>query len=629
MAFEFIDISREAIDNLTSEERGALIKLSKNKDIVVSKADKGNAVVIQNRHDYMKKVSDILNTGGKFTKLLQDPTIEREKRVQNNLRYLWRSRHLDEKVLERIQPCGSRPGVLYGLPKVHKQGAPIRPIISAVQTYNYKLAKYLDEILKPIVDNEMMLTDTYDFVNKASNLNVTTDKRMVSFDVESLFTNIPTKETIEIILNLTHGPAKVRNEKGNLIKSKVTFHGLTRTDLERMLVVCTQESHFQFNGEFYDQIDGVAMGSPLGPLFANVFMSDFERRHKNKLHELGVNQWWRYVDDVFATLSDNSDAKAILDFLNEQHHNIRFTIEHEDKGRLPFLDTCVYRAFDSYRTTVYRKKTFTGVYLKWTSLTTKKYKIGLIYCLLNRAWKICSDPDEREREIDKLRVILAKNEYPEQVVENEIQKFIKNRQPAQATGTNDQQADEQPQPQEPQAPPAPTRYMVLPYVSNRVEGFTKRLKAHVNKFYPQVDFNIAFRTPNEIGKFFPFKDKVTQVERRALVVYRIKCEHEDCDASYIGKTSRILCHRLKEHQTQANSACRQHEQENPGHRMAYEQVEVLDSAESNFKLEMKELLHIIQRKPSLNRQLNAQSKYNIRTLIIAAHPQPVNEDDTN
>ena len=93
--------------------------------------------------------------------------------------------------------------MLYGLPKVHKQGAPIRPIISAVQTYNYKLAKYLDEILKPIVDNEMMLTDTYDFVNKASNLNVTTDKRMVSFDVESLFTNIPTKETIEIILNLT------------------------------------------------------------------------------------------------------------------------------------------------------------------------------------------------------------------------------------------------------------------------------------------------------------------------------------------------------------------------------------------------------------------------------------------
>ena len=58
----------------------------------------------------------------------------------------------------------------------------------------------------------------------------------------------------------------------------------------------------------------------------------------------------------------------------------------------------------------------------------KKYKIGLIYCLLNRAWKICTDEEEREREINKIRAILAKNEYPEQVVEDEIKKFIGNRQ---------------------------------------------------------------------------------------------------------------------------------------------------------------------------------------------------------
>ncbi len=62
--------------------------------------------------------------------------------------------------------------------------------------------------------------------------------------------------------------------------------------------------------------------------------------------------------------------------------------------------------------------------------------------------------------------------------------------------------------------------------------------------------------------------------------------------------------------------------------MDYENVEILDQAESNFKLEMKELLHIVQHKPSLNRQLNAQSKFNIRTLIIAAYPR-VNEDATN
>ena len=105
-----------------------------------------------------------------------------------------------------------------------------------------------------------------------------------------------------------------------------------------------------------------------------------------------------------------------------------------------------------------------------------------------------------------------------------------------------------------------------------------------------------------------------------MVVYRVKCSNEDCNASYIGKTARILCHRIKEHRTGPESACHQHEMENPGHSMAYDNVEILDRADSNFKLEIKELLHILSKKPSLNKQLNSQSKFNIRTLIIAAYP---------
>jgi hypothetical protein len=134
-------------------------------------------------------------------------------------------------------PCGSRAGVLYGLPKIHKVGAPLRPIISAVKTYNYDLAKYLDEILKPIISATFMLKDTYDFVNKITCLNVNTDRYLVSFDVESLFTNVPTVETINIILDTVY-------------KDGVTvFHDLTREELEKLLTICTQESHFQFDGK--------------------------------------------------------------------------------------------------------------------------------------------------------------------------------------------------------------------------------------------------------------------------------------------------------------------------------------------------------------------------------------------
>ena len=59
----------------------------------------------------------------------------------------------------------------------------------------------------------------------------------------------------------------------------------------------------QFDGKFYDQVGGVSMGSPLGPLMANVFMADFESKHMQRLNKLGVKHWYRYVDDIFATMN--------------------------------------------------------------------------------------------------------------------------------------------------------------------------------------------------------------------------------------------------------------------------------------------------------------------------------------
>jgi hypothetical protein len=104
-----------------------------------------------------------------------------------------------------------------------------------------------------------------------------------------------------------------------------------------------------------------------------------------------------------------------------------------------------------------------------------------------------------------------------------------------------------------------------------------------------------------------------------MVVYNIKCVA--CNAQYIGKTKRILKLRLDEHKTKPESACTSHENSNPGHHMNYDDVEILDSADSDRKLRIKELLHILKRKPELNRQLNSQSQFDIKTIIIAAYPQ--------
>jgi len=421
---------------------------------------------------------------------------------------------------------------------------------------------------------------------------------LVSFDVESLFTNVPTRETINIILDLAF--------KGN----KEVFQNLSRTELEKLLIVCTQESHFQFDGEYYDQIDGVAMGSPLGPLFANAFMSNFERRHMEALKELGVKMWFRYVDDVFATLNSREEATSILAFLNRQHPNIRFTIEHEEHDKLPFLDTCVIRRASRYVTTVYRKATFTGVYLNWTSLTARRYKISLIRCLAERIWRICCDENDRRLQLERLKTILARNEFPPEVVERTLASFIETKaKAASTTATAEKVAQEE----------KTTRFLKLPYVNRKCEDFAHRLKSTVENFFPQVDFNVAFQAPHTIGKLFPFKDKIIDLEERSLVVYSLKCE--TCQAEYIGKTERVLYHRLREHQKLKSSACMQHVADNPNHSFDYKKVEIVDTADTDMKLRIKELLHILSRRPELNKQLGSQSSFEIKTLIIQAHPQ--------
>ena len=195
-------------------------------------------------------------------------------------------------------------------------------------------------------------------------------------------------------------------------------------------------------------------------------------------------------------------------------------------------------------------------------------------------------------------MILEKNEYPRDIIETTIDKYI-----ARIS-----------LPSQPKPIKQHKRFIVLPYVNRKAEDFAVRLKRLVEENYTQIDFNVAFKAPNTIGNMFPFKDRIRDVECQSLVVYKINCA--TCNTEYIGKTQRILIHRMKEHSKNTNSACYQHTIENHGHRMDYDNIKVIDRASSDFKLRMKELLHILKNKPELNKQMNSQSKYEIKTLII-------------
>jgi len=108
-------------------------------------------------------------------------------------------KRLPKSIADKICGSGSRLAHLYGLPKRHKENLSMRPILSATGTYNYELAKWLDEKLKPLSINRFTITDIFAFATEMKGTKLNEEDILVSFDVSSLFTNVPLDETITIL----------------------------------------------------------------------------------------------------------------------------------------------------------------------------------------------------------------------------------------------------------------------------------------------------------------------------------------------------------------------------------------------------------------------------------------------
>ena len=142
------------------------------------------------------------------------------------------------------------------------------------------------------------------------------------------------------------------------------------------------------------------MGSPLGPVLANIFMCHFETNAINNYLGVLPSVYTRYVDDCFLIFNSKKSCNCFFSYLNKIHPNIKFTQEVEENNSLPFPDVLLIRNQEGLiDTTLYRKPTFYGLYTKWTSFISKQVKINLISCLLNRAWNICSTTDLFHKEV--------------------------------------------------------------------------------------------------------------------------------------------------------------------------------------------------------------------------------------
>ncbi|CAF4737377.1 unnamed protein product [Rotaria sp. Silwood1] len=172
----------------------------------------------------------------------------------------------------------------------------------------------------------------------------------------------------------------------------------------------------------YVQHNGVAMGAPLAPIIADIFMSHLEETLMDRLKESGVCEWYRYVDDTFVLIEPITKAENVLEILNNFHPSISFTHQLETNGSLPFLDVWVTRSTETkkFQTAVYRKETFTGLMIKWDSFVPVSYKKASVVPMIQRALAMCSTYSSLAIEFENIRQIGLHNGYPLSFIDTRI-----------------------------------------------------------------------------------------------------------------------------------------------------------------------------------------------------------------
>ena len=312
----------------------------------------------------------------KFTKLKSDPTLTQLTTLQNYLRTIYNRGEITSDVYSEVQPQSTQPARAHGLPKTHKDFdtlPPFHPIIDTTGTTFQPIDKYLTRVLNPLTMNAHTLKDSFEAVSRIQNIpeNLFRDGyRFVSFDVKSLFTNVPLKKTINIILDRIYNKKEINTT-------------LKKRTLNKLLLDCCTKTPFSMNGELFKQIDGVAMGSPLGPTLANIIMTTFEDEIVRQLIDSNVVKFYaRYVDDTLV-LAKPSDIPIILQAFNSFHPQIQFTFEDFPDNNVHFLDLKI----NSSDITIFRKSTHTGQYTHLSSFTPWSRRTAWIRALINRAYK--------------------------------------------------------------------------------------------------------------------------------------------------------------------------------------------------------------------------------------------------
>ena len=458
-----------------------------------------------------------------------------------------------------------RTSCIYFKPKIHKPNNPGRPIVSACSCPTELISSYLDKIMTPIVKSlpsYIYIKDSNHALEIFRTFNFSGENKIIfTMDITSLYTVIPNNEGLQALKYfLNQRPVK----------------SLSSETLLRLAELVLTLNCFSFGDNHYKQINGVAMGTKMGPSYANLFVGFIENKFFSNYHGPKPNLYKRFIDDcVGATSSSKEELDHFITAVNSFHPALKYTWEISEIS-LAFLDIKISINGNSLSTSVHYKPTDSHNYLLHLSSHLQHVKYAIPFSQFLRLRRLCSNDSDFNNKCEEMYQFFKKRGYPDSAVttgKHRAQEIDRNT------------ALQSPQNEETNRIPFTLTYHPQNLaVKNVILKNFKILRndpetKHIFSLPPLISFkrdkNIgnflvrsAFKSDNQPGTFkctltrcktCPFISNIVKISGpnrpakitdhftgiSANVIYCITCTL--CKKIYIGETGRRLADRFREH----------------------------------------------------------------------------------
>jgi hypothetical protein len=446
------------------------LKLQHNQ-IVITKADKGNTIVILYKDDYDQKIKEFLATNN-FTKLTKDITNKLQTKTRKEISTC------NNIIKKYINMNPSAPSI-YGTIKLHKQGKPIRPIVNWRECPAYKISKHLNIL----IHEALQLPYTFNVKNSTTLIHNLTENnlnetfKLCSFDIANMYTNIPTTEVRKIIDDILNGN-NIKEEK--------------KKEILNILDIVLEQNYVRYNEQCYTQEEGLAKGAPTSAILAEVFLQYLEHTQiADILKKHHIIDYHRYVDDILIMYNpQKTNISNTLEEFNAIHHKLNFMMEQQSHNKLNYLDLTITVLHNKLTFEIYRKPTSMDLILHNTSCHPNEHKKSAINYLYNRVNTYGLTNENKHKEEEIIAHILENNQYPLHIIYNK------------QTPSNSNT-------------PQNRKWITFTYF-----GSCTRM---ISKIFRNTNMKVAFRTNNTLKQHLKIKEK-TMDKYNQSGVYQMACQ---------------------------------------------------------------------------------------------------------